>query len=290
MTDDVRPLRSVLYMPAANARALEKATTIACDGIILDLEDSVAPDAKEDARDRAVAALTSGNYGSRQLALRCNGLATPWGTDDIAAAAGAGAPSVVVPKVADAADVDDIVTRLDAGGATSTTVWAMVETPTAIFEARAIAAHPRVSVLVIGTNDLARELRAPLGVPGRANLTPYLAITVLAAREAGVAILDRVFNDIRDDEGFAAECRQGVEMGFDGKTLVHPGQVGPANDAWSPTDDEVAAAREVIEAFTAAAAEGRGVVTVGGRMVEALHVDNARRTLALADAIARLAP
>ena len=286
---DVRPLRSVLYMPAANARALEKATTIACDGIILDLEDSVAPDAKELARDQAIAALTSGNYGSRQLALRCNGLATPWGTDDIAAAAAAGAPSVVVPKVAGAAHVDDIVTRLDAAGASSTAVWAMVETPTAIFEVRAIAAHPRVSVLVIGTNDLARELRAPLGVPGRANLTPYLATAVLAAREAGVAILDGVFNDIRDDEGFAAECRQGVEMGFDGKTLVHPGQVGPANDAWSPTDDEVAAAREVIEAFTAAAAEGRGVVTVGGRMIEALHVDNARRTLALADAIARLA-
>jgi citrate lyase subunit beta / citryl-CoA lyase len=284
----IRPRRSVLYMPAANARAIEKATAIPCDAIIFDLEDSVAPDAKQLARQQAVAALASGSYGGRELTVRANGLGTPWGADDIAAAAAVAPAAVVVPKVASPAMVDDVVHRLDAAGATGTCVWAMIETPTAIFDARAIAAHPRVAVLVIGTNDLARELRVPLGVAGRANLTPYLATAVLAAREAGVVVLDGVYNDVRDEAGFAAECRQGVEMGFDGKTLVHPGQVAAANTAWSPTDDDVARARTVIEAFAAAEAEGRGVVTVDGRMVEALHVENARRTLALADAIAGL--
>ena len=166
-------------------------------------------------------------------------------------------------------------------------IWAMVETPTAIFDARAIAAHPRVSVIVMGTNDLAKEILAPL-VPGRANLTPYLATAVLAAREAGTVILDGVYNAIADAEGFAAECRQGVEMGFDGKTLVHPSQVAPANDAWSPSAEEIELSRRVIAAYEAAEAEGRGVITVDGKMIEHLHVANARRVLAIADAISTL--
>ena len=285
---ELRPRRSVLYMPAANERALEKAKSIPCDAIIFDLEDAVAPDAKRLARAQAVAAVTSGQYGSRELTIRCNGLSTLWGSDDIAAAATAAPSAIVIPKVESVAYLDDIAARLDAAGATGTSIWAMVETPTAIFDVRTIAAHSRVSVLVIGTNDLARELRAPLGVAGRTNLTPYLATAVLAARESGKVVLDGVYNDVKDLDGFGAECRQGVEMGFDGKTLIHPGQVDAANNAWSPTEDEIATARRVIEAYAGAEADGRGVVTVDGRMVEALHVDNARRTLAVADSIAPL--
>jgi citrate lyase subunit beta/citryl-CoA lyase len=282
-----RPRRSVLYMPAANERALEKAKAIPADAIIFDLEDAVAPDAKPAARDQAVAAVGSGAYGRRELTIRCNGLATPWGADDVAAAAAARPAAVVIPKVDALATLDDVAARLDAGGASATMIWAMVETPTAIFDVRAIAAHPRVDVLVMGTNDLAKELRAPL-IPGRANLTPYLAVAVLAAREAGTVILDGVYNDVRDAEGFAAECRQGVEMGFDGKTLVHPSQVDPANEAWSPSPEEIEYARRVIDAYTEGEAEGRGVITVDGRMIEHLHVANARATLATAEAIGAL--
>ena len=284
----LRPRRSVLYMPAANERALEKATTIPADAIIFDLEDAVAPDAKPEARARAVAAVGSGRYGRRELTIRCNGLDTPWGADDLAAAGAAGPQAVVIPKVDSVGYLDEVSSRLDAAGAAGeVAIWPMIETPTAIFEARAIAAHPRVAVLVMGTNDLAKELRAPL-VPGRHPLVPHLATAVLAAREAGRVILDGVYNDVRDPDGFAAECRQGREMGFDGKTLIHPGQVEPANDTWAPGAEEIEHARRVIEAFDAAMAEGRGVVTVDGRMIENLHVDNARRVLATADAIAAL--
>jgi citrate lyase subunit beta/citryl-CoA lyase len=274
-------------MPAANERALEKAKTIPCDAIIFDLEDAVAPDAKLVARDRAAAAVRSGGYGRRELTIRCNGLTTRWGDDDLAAAAKAGPAAVVVPKVDSVAYVDEVVARLDRATA-PIPIWAMIETPTAILDVRAIAAHPRVDALVLGTNDLARELRAPL-VPGRANLVPHLAHAVLAAREAGKVALDGVYNDVTDTAGFEAECRQGVELGFDGKTLIHPGQVEPANRAWTPSDDEIELARKIIDAFTAAEAEGRGVVTVDGRMIENLHVANARRTLAVADAIAQSA-
>jgi citrate lyase subunit beta / citryl-CoA lyase len=285
MTASYLPRRSVLYMPAANERALEKAKSIPCDAIIFDLEDAVAPDAKPAARDRAAAAVRSGEYGRRELTIRCNGLTTPWGEDDLAAAAAAGPAAVVVPKVDSVGYVDEVVTRLDRGSASGLIpIWAMIETPTAILDVRAIAAHPRVDALVLGTNDLARELRAPL-VPGRANLVPYLANALLAAREAGTAALDGVYNDVTDLAGFEAECRQGVELGFDGKTLIHPSQVEPANRAWSPSADEVELARRIIDAFTAAEADGRGVVTVDGRMIENLHVANARRTLAVADAI-----
>jgi citrate lyase subunit beta/citryl-CoA lyase len=286
--NDLRPRRSVLYMPAANERALEKAKTIAADAIIFDLEDAVAPDAKPAARLLAVAAASSGEYGSRELTIRCNGLDTEWGADDITAAAGSGASAVVIPKVGSAEYVHQVSALLDAGGAPpSITIWAMIETPAAIFDVRSIAAHPRVSVLVMGTNDLARELRARL-VPSRHPLVPHLATALAAAREANVVILDGVYNDVKNLDGFRDECVQGAEMGFDGKTLIHPGQVDIANEVWAPTEAEIEHARRVIDAFEAGLAEGRGVVTVDGRMIENLHVVNAQRTLAVATAISAL--
>jgi citrate lyase subunit beta/citryl-CoA lyase len=277
----LRPRRSVLYMPAANERALEKAKTLPADAIIFDLEDAVAPDAKDAARGAACAAAASGEYGNRELMIRCNGLDTQWGTADLVAIATSRAHAVVVPKVSSIDYLDQVAATLDNPGIA---IWAMIETPTAIFDARMIAAHPRVDVLVMGTNDLARELRAPLAA-GRRALLPHLATAVLAAREAGKAILDGVFNDVKNLDGFREECAQGVEFGFDGKTLIHPGQVDIANEAWSPSADDIAQARRIITAFDEAVADGRGVVTVDGRMIENLHVANAQRTLAVAAAI-----
>jgi len=286
----LRPRRSALYMPAANERALEKAKTIAADAIIFDLEDAVAPDAKEVARANAVAAASSGEYGHRELTIRCNGLDTPWGLDDLRAAATSGASAVVIPKVGSVSYLDQVSDVLDSAGAPAAMrIWAMVETPTAVFDVRALAHHPRVSVLVMGTNDLARELRAQLGTAGRHPLVPHLATALAAAREADIDILDGVFNDVKDLDGFRAECVQGFEMGFDGKTLIHPGQVEPCNDVWAPSADDVENARALIATFEAALAEGKGVVTHNGRMIENLHVANAQRVLAVADAIARLA-
>jgi citrate lyase subunit beta/citryl-CoA lyase len=285
---DLRPRRSVLYMPSSNERALDKAKTLPADAIIFDLEDAVAPDAKESARPMAVAAASSGEYGSKELTIRCNGLDTPWGADDIAAAARSGASAVVIPKVASVEYVEQVSRLLNAAGAPDTMkIWPMIETPTAIFDVRHIAAHPRVAVLVMGTNDLARELRAAL-VPGRHPLVPHLATALAAAREAGKVILDGVYNDVKNLEGFRDECVQGAEMGFDGKTLIHPGQVDIANDVWAPSEADVEHARKVIAAFDDAVREGRGVITVDGRMIENLHVANAQRTLAVADAIAAL--
>jgi citrate lyase subunit beta / citryl-CoA lyase len=287
-TVQLRPRRSVLYMPAANERALEKAKSIAADAIIFDLEDAVAPDAKPDARARAVAAVQSGEYGNRELTIRCNGLDTEWGADDIAAAGAASPSAVVIPKVDTVEQVDAVSAQLDAAGASADTmIWPMIETPTAMFNVRSIAAHPRVAVLVMGTNDLAKELRSPI-VDGRHPLVPHLATALLAAREAGKVILDGVYNDVKNLDGFAAECQQGMEMGFDGKTLIHPSQVDPANDVWAPSADEIEHAERVIAAFDEAVAAGKGVVTVDGRMVENLHVDNARRVLATSDAITEL--
>jgi citrate lyase subunit beta/citryl-CoA lyase len=276
-------LRSVLYMPSSNARALEKAKALPADAIIFDLEDAVAPDAKDAARDQACAAVRSGEYGRRTLTIRCNGLDTPWGRADLEAAAAAGPAAVVVPKVSGPEHLAEVAAVVGP----DTRIWAMVETPAAVFAVRDIAAHPQVDVLVLGTNDLAKELRAAL-VPGRAPLLPHLATVLLAAREAGVEALDGVYNDVKDLEGFEAECRQGAELGFDGKTLVHPTQVEVANRVWAPSEQEVAHAARVIEAFEQAEREGKGVVTVDGRMVENLHVDNARRALATAEAIAAL--
>jgi len=288
-TAGYRPRRSVLYMPGANERALEKAQGIPCDAIIFDLEDAVAPDAKAEARDRVCAAVQSGLYGSRELTIRVNGLDTTWHADDLAAAAAAGPSAVVVPKVNSVADVAAIEKGLEAGGAPDTTaIWAMVETPVAMLHAEEIAASSeRLTVLVMGTNDLAKELHAQ-HVPGRQPLLTGLGLCLLAARATGKVILDGVYNDIKNEEGFAAECLQGAHMGFDGKTLIHPAQVEPCNAAFSPSDDEIDYSRRVIEAFEAAEAEGKGVVTVDGRMIENLHVDNARRVLAIVDAIAAL--
>jgi len=289
MNASLRPRRSALYMPSSNEKALEKAKTIASDAIIFDLEDAVSPDAKPAARANAVAAANSGAYGSRELTIRCNGLDTPWGADDIAAAATACVSAVVIPKINSVAEVNAVSAALRAAGAPDEIlIWAMIETPTAIFDVRAIAAHPRVATLVMGTNDLAKELRATQ-VRGRAPLVPHLATALLAAREAGKVILDGVFNDVKDLDAFRDECVQGMHMGFDGKTLIHPTQVDIANDVWAPSADEVDHAKRVIAAFDEATAEGRGVITVDGRMIENLHVDNARRVLAVHAAITALA-
>lgn len=282
---DLRPRRSVLYMPAANERALDKAKTIPADCLIFDLEDAVAPDAKPEARDNAVRAARSGDYGRREITIRCNALSTQWGAQDIAAAATSGVTAVVIPKIDSIAEVDAVSTALTRAGAPdSLSIWAMIETPTAIFDVRQIAAHPRVAALVMGTNDLAKELRASQ-IPGRAPLVPHLASALLAAREADKVVLDGVFNDVKDLEAFRAECIQGATMGFDGKTLIHPSQVDIANEVWAPSVHDVEYSKRVIEAFEAASAEGRGVITVDGRMIENLHVDNARRVLAVQRAI-----
>lgn len=275
----VRPRRSVLYMPGANVRALEKARTLDADALILDLEDAVAPDAKEAARANVCAAVRAGGYGRREVVVRINGLDTPWGEADLAAVAQAGPDAVLVPKISQPRDLDAVAAH------TQLPVWAMMETPAAIFDARAIAAHPRLAVLVMGTNDLVKELHAAR-VPGRAPLVTALQTCVLAARAAGKPILDGVYNDIQDAAGFRAECEQGRDFGFDGKTLIHPSQIGTANDVFAPSPDAVAEARKVIAAFEAPENAGKGVVTVDGRMVELLHAQEARRLVALAQAIA----
>lgn len=285
---DLRPRRSVLYMPAANERALDKAKTIPSDALIFDLEDAVSPDAKPEARRNAVAAAASGQYGRREITIRCNALSTQWGNDDLVAAATSGIAAVVIPKVNSVGDVDDVSAALDRAGAPSSLkIWAMIETPTAIFDVRQIAAHRRVAALVMGTNDLAKELRAAQ-IRGRAPLVPHLATALLAARETGKVILDGVFNDVKDLDAFRDECLQGANMGFDGKTLIHPSQVEIANEVWAPTADDVDYSERVIAAFEQATAEGRGVITVDGRMIENLHVDNARRVLAVQRAIDEL--
>ena len=283
-----RPRRSVLYMPAANERALEKAKDIQADALIFDLEAAVAPDSKEVAREQACAAAASSEYGNRELTIRCNGLDTPWGKDDVLAAAAAGPAAVVIPKVDGSSYLDEISELLNQGGAPSSTqIWAMVETPMGILHVEEIARHERMSVMVMGTNDMAKELRASITADRRA-LLPYLAMCLLSARAAGVAILDGVYNDIKDESGFKDVCVQGAEMGFDGKTLIHPNQVAPTNEIFSPSLDELDFYRRIIEEFEAAEKDGRGVLTVDGKMIENLHVDEARRALAVADAIAAL--
>ncbi|MGE3619817.1 MAG: CoA ester lyase [Acidimicrobiia bacterium] len=289
MGEVLRPRRSALYMPGANERALEKAAGLPADVLILDLEDAVAPDAKAEARDRVAAAAASGRYAPREVVIRVNGLGTEWYDDDVAAAAHAGPDGILVPKVGSPDDVARIEAALVAAGAPdSTRIWAMVETPIAMLQALDICrASERLAVLVMGTNDLAKELQAA-HVPGRQPLLAGLGLALLGARAAGKVILDGVFNDIKDPEGFEAECRQGREMGFDGKTLIHPSQLEPCNRVFAPTEAELDSARRIIEAFEAAQAEGRGVVTVDGRMVENLHVDQARRALAQDEAIRTL--
>jgi citrate lyase subunit beta/citryl-CoA lyase len=287
--DEIRPRRSVLYMPGANERALEKAKDIPADALIFDLEDAVAPDAKPEARERVCAAVVGGGYGRREITVRANGIGTPWHADDLAAIAKAGPDGVVVPKVNSAAEVHAIEAALEAAGAPDhTKIWAMLETPVAILHAEEIcAASERLTVLVMGTNDLVKELHA-VRMADRHPLLTSLKLCLLAARATGKVILDGVYNDIKDDGGFLAECRQGREMGFDGKTVIHPSQVEPCNAVFAPDADAVDLARRTITAFEEAQAEGRGVVTLDGRMIENLHVEEARRVLAIADAIAAL--
>jgi len=289
MDDLLRPRRSVLYMPGANERALEKAKTIPADALILDLEDAVAPDAKPAARERVCAAASSGGYGRREVAIRVNGLDTEWGADDIRAAAQAGPDAVLVPKIGSVADIAEVERQLEQGGAPDhTRIWAMLETPSGIFAAKDITtSSERLTVFVMGTNDIAKELHAEQ-VPGRQPLLHALSACLLAARYAGKVIIDGVYNDIQDAEGFEAECVQGRQLGFDGKTLIHPSQVDPCNRVFAPSEAEVEQAGRIIAAFDEATAAGKGVVTVDGRMIENLHVDNARRTLALQEAIANL--
>lgn len=282
---EAAPLRSVLYMPGSNARALEKAKAIPADGLILDLEDAVVPDAKAVAREQVCAAAASGEYGDRVVAIRVNGLDTQWHEADVSAAAAAGPHAIVVPKVGSVQDVLRVESELmNANAAESIAIWAMIETPDAILQAdQIVAATPRLTTFVMGTNDLLSELRA-LHTPDRAALVFALSRCVLAARARGKTILDGVYNDVRDAAGFAAECAQGRTLGFDGKTLIHPSQVEPCNAAFAPSAADVAHARAVIEAFEACEREGKGVATVDGRLIENLHVADAKRVLALAAA------
>ncbi len=285
--ETLRPRRSVLYMPGANARALEKAASLPADALILDLEDAVAPDAKAEARARVCEAAGDDRYGDREVVIRSNGIDTEWFRADVQAIAQAGPDALLVPKVGSVNDVRTIGEALSAAGAPAhLRIWAMLETPAAVLNAKAIASSSeRLTTFVVGTNDLAKELRAE-HVPGRAPLLTSLSWLVLAVREAGKVILDGVFNDLDDEDGFESECRQGREYGFDGKTLIHPKQLEPCNRIFAPGEGEVAHARRVIDAFEEARAQGRGVVTVDGRMIENLHVEQARETVAKAEAIA----
>ena len=286
-----RPRRSALYMPGINDRALSKARSFAADVLLLDLEDAVAPAAKEEARRLVLAAVAAGGYAPREVVIRVNGLATPWGADDLAAVARSGADAVLLPKVDSAEEVVSAEAALRAAGAPDTlALWAMIETPRGVLAAPAIAAStPRLRCLVAGTSDLVKELGAR-HTPGRAEVLTSLALIVLAARAHGLACLDGVHLDLADQAGFEAACRQGRDLGFDGKTLIHPRTVEAANRAFAPSEAELAAARAVVAAHAEAQAQGRGVVVVDGRLVEALHVEAAKRTLAMADSIAARGP
>ena len=282
-----RPRRSVLYMPSSNERALEKAKTLPVDGLILDLEDAVAPDAKPGARDNAAAAAASGEYGRREVTIRVNGMDTEWHTDDMTAACQAGPDAIVVPKVSTADAVRELVDTMAKHDAPEhTKLWAMIETPHAMLHAEEIgAASERLTVFVMGTNDLAKELYAE-HVPGRQPLLTGLGLALLAARATGTAIVDGVYNDVKDNDGFLAECRQGRELGFDGKTLIHPGQVAGANEAFAPSEQAVEDARGILQAWEDG--KGSGVVTYNGRMIENLHVESAQRVLTMHEAIQAL--
>lgn len=287
----IRPRRSVLYMPGSNARALEKAKTLPADGVILDLEDSVAPDAKDAARQQVADVVKGGGFGAREVFIRVNAIDTPWHGDDLTAAALAAPDAILVPKVSNPETLELIGRRLlDMHADPKTRVWAMIETPLAIFNILAIAAQAkdseaRLSGFVLGTNDLAKDTRARL-VPGRAPMLPWLMTCLAAARIYGIDVLDGVYNDLGNAEGFVAECAQGVDLGFDGKTLIHPNQIEPCNTAFSPSADEVAWARKMIAAFDLPENKSKGVVSIDGRMVERLHAEMARRTVMIAEAIA----
>jgi len=285
----LRLRRSLLYMPGSNPRALEKARSLPADGLILDLEDAVAPGAKESARAIVAAALAEGGYRDRELVLRVNAMDTPWGHADLAVAATMPIDAVLLPKVEDPDQVALAVSLLDASGAPERlAVWCMLETPRGILYAREIAAaSPRLAALVLGTSDLTKDLHA-LPTRDRLPLITSFSLAILAARAHGLAVLDGVHLDLADDEGFAAACRQGRELGFDGKTLIHPKQIAAANAAFAPTPEEIEWSRRIIAAHSEAAAAGKGVVLVEGRLIENLHVENEGRLLAFAREIERL--
>jgi len=284
-----RPRRSLLYMPGSNPRALERARDLPADGLIIDLEDAVAAEAKEEARGIVAAALAVGGYGGRELVLRVNPLDTPWGHADLATAATVPIDAVLLPKVESADRVRLTVSLLDALGAPERlAVWCMIETPLGILGAREIAAaSSRLAAIVLGTSDLTKELHA-LATRDRLPLITSLGLAILAARAYGLAILDGVHLDLSDDEGFALSCRQGRELGFDGKTLIHPKQIAPANAAYAPSPEEIEWSRRVVAAHASASAAGKGVVLVDGKLIEGLHVENARRLLAVAGEIDRI--
>jgi citrate lyase subunit beta/citryl-CoA lyase len=282
----VRPRRSVLFMPGSNARALEKARTLPADAVIFDLEDAVAPDTKDQARAQAIAAVRAGGYGRREVIVRVNGLTTPWGRADLAEVATAGADAVLIPKVESPDEVERTLAVLATRGAPSELgVWCMLETPRGILNAARIADTPRVGALVMGTSDLTKDLHAR-HTRDRVPLLVSLELCVLAARAAGIAALDGVHLDLDDDAGFEAACRQAADLGFDGKTLIHPKTLEKANEIFAPTPADVAWSRRIIAAHAEALADGRGIVLVDGRLIENLHVEDARRVVALADAIA----
>jgi len=290
MAGPARPRRSALFMPGSNARALEKARTLPADALIFDLEDAVAPAQKPEARGRIAATLASGGYGRRELVVRVNALATQWAKDDLAAVAQMKADAVLLPKVESAETVRRAEAALAAAGAPPTlALWCMLETPLGILHAEAIAAaSPRLAALVMGTADLAKDLRAQ-ETPGRQPLLTALSLGLLAARAYGLAALDGIHPDVADEEGFARSCRDGRALGFDGKTLIHPKTIAVANAVFAPSEDELAWARRVIAAHADAVAAGQGVTVLEGRLVERLHVEDAQRIVALADAIAALA-
>jgi citrate lyase subunit beta/citryl-CoA lyase len=288
----IRPRRSVLYMPGSNARAIEKARTLPVDGIILDLEDAVAPDAKVAARAQVAQAVKAGGFGRREVFVRINALDTPWAIDDLTAIAHAGPDAILVPKITETEQLERIGELLfDIRKDLKVGLWAMIETPLAVMNILALAAHAdepdtHLAGFVMGTNDLAKETHARI-VPGRAPMRPWFANCIAAARAYGVDILDGVYNDIGDAEGFARECAEARDMGFDGKTIVHPNQIASCNEAFSPGAEEIAEARKIIAVFDQPANKSKGVVDLDGRMVERMHADIARRTIAIADAIAR---
>lgn len=288
MTTAARPRRSALYMPGSNARALEKGREIGADALILDLEDAVAPDAKETGRRQIAEAVKAGGYGHRELAVRVNGLETPWGEEDLRMVAGCGADAVLLPKVESAAMVEEAERRLrQAGAPDGLAIWCMMETPLGILNAKEIAgASPRLACLVMGTSDLVKDLNAE-HTPERLPVLTSLSLVMLAARAFGLAALDGVHLDLNDDEGFRAHCRQGRQLGFDGKTLIHPKTVVAANELFAPSEAEVTQAKRIIEAHAEATAAGKGVVLLDGKLIENLHVEQARRLTALAEAIAQ---
>mgnify|MGYP000019382651 CR=1 FL=1 len=278
-----RPYRSVLYIPGSKERALDKARGLACDAIIFDLEDAVTPDAKPEARETLKTALLAGGYGDRAKIIRVNGLDSEWGADDVAALKDAGADAILLPKVNSRADVEALDDLL--GGETA--IWAMIETPLGVLNALEIAAHPRLTGFVAGTNDLAKELncRTPAD---RLPMMFALQQMLLAARAHDVICVDGVYNQYKDEEGLAAECEQGRDLGFDGKTLIHPAQVAGANTAFAPSQEEIDLAKRQIAAHEEIERTGQGVAVVDGKIVENLHVETAKKTLAKAETIARM--